>query len=313
MVSHALQCPRFYSKPGNQCAMKAPSAFSQWQGRLSDFIGRRIENLLRRRGALPHGSFDAFYADYEYNHLPTILLAYINQFHPEGILKPENLHLCRSTGGQEIFVCGFFRNKRHGSFLELGALDGLFASNTYFLEQALDWRGILIEADPLHLPALRRNRPRARVHQACILDREAELEFNANQMGGGGLIDYYEESRKTNLDIIRLKTRRLQDLLDEDGVRHLDYLSLDVEGSELAVLRSIDFQRTDITLIGVEVLAADDIPAMYAFLTAKGYRMVTRGRLNKVRARDLFFATAAYTEQHDIKTYALHEIQREEW
>lgn len=39
---------------------------------------------------------------------------------------------------------------------------------------------------------------------------------------GGGLINYHEESRRTNPDIIRLETRRLQDLLDEDGVRHLD-------------------------------------------------------------------------------------------
>lgn len=44
----------------------------------------------------------------------------------------------------------------------------------------------------------------------------------------------------------------LQELLDEHGIRDIDFLSVDVEGGEEAVLRSIDLKRTAIKLIVIE-------------------------------------------------------------
>ena len=58
-------------------------------------------------------------------------------------------HRCDSPNDLDIKVCNFFRSKEieKGFYIECGANNGIFQSNTFLLEQA-GWTGILIEADP---------------------------------------------------------------------------------------------------------------------------------------------------------------------
>jgi FkbM family methyltransferase len=44
----------------------------------------------------------------------------------------------------------------------------------------------------------------------------------------------------TGARLIEVPLRRLADILDENGVRKIDYLSVDTEGGELKILKSID-------------------------------------------------------------------------
>ena len=59
-----------------------------------------------------------------------------------------------------------------------------------------------------------------------------------------------------------MRCRPLSSLLQQANMEHIDYLSLDVEGSELDVLSSIDWARTTITLMTVE----DTTARIHAFL-----------------------------------------------
>ena len=45
----------------------------------------------------------------------------------------------------------FFYNKKHGTYLEMGGYDGLTFTNTLWLNKALGWRGMLIEASPVQV------------------------------------------------------------------------------------------------------------------------------------------------------------------
>ena len=56
----------------------------------------------------------------------------------------------------------FFQGQRNGLFAEMGALDGIALSNTYAFENAMNWTGVLIEANPTACTPLFRNRPHAR-------------------------------------------------------------------------------------------------------------------------------------------------------
>jgi hypothetical protein len=53
----------------------------------------------------------------------------------------------------------FFKNKKTGTYIELGAVDGIFQSNTKFFEDTLGWTGILIEPEPDKFKELTQNRP----------------------------------------------------------------------------------------------------------------------------------------------------------
>ena len=73
--------------------------------------------------------------------------------------------------GQDKIVDEYFRGKRHGVFVDIGAYDGLTFSNTLMLERERDWTGICIEPLPDIFAELRKNR-RCICVQACIGNRE---------------------------------------------------------------------------------------------------------------------------------------------
>jgi methyltransferase FkbM-like protein len=53
-------------------------------------------------------------------------------------------------------------------------------------------------------------------------------------------------------EVIPIQTRTLNDIAAECGLADVTYLSIDTEGSELAILQSIDFQRVFVHAITVE-------------------------------------------------------------
>lgn len=58
---------------------------------------------------------------------------------------------------------------RNGYFVDLGAYDGIYLSNTYLLERRYEWNGICIEANPATFMSLRSNR-RAKCVNAFVAD-----------------------------------------------------------------------------------------------------------------------------------------------
>ena len=65
-----------------------------------------------------------------------------------------------SQCGEDKFLNeNFFKGKTNGVYIEMGAVDGLFQSNTKFFEDQLNWTGILIEPQPNSFKKLQMNRP----------------------------------------------------------------------------------------------------------------------------------------------------------
>ena len=57
--------------------------------------------------------------------------------------------MSKSQLGQEIKVINFYKEKKNGYFIEIGASDGIELSNTYLLESEYKWNGICIEPIPI--------------------------------------------------------------------------------------------------------------------------------------------------------------------
>ena len=80
----------------------------------------------------------------------------------------------------------------------------------------------------------------------------------------GGLVEQMTKSLARHIDYHKsfesldyVQCFPLADLLAALGVNHVDYLSLDVQGAEAAILKTIDFHRLRIDMIGVEVFDDD--------------------------------------------------------
>jgi len=64
-----------------------------------------------------------------------------------------------SQAGQDYWVYGeVFNEKRNGFFLDIGAHDGIYLSNTLLLEKRYGWNGICIEGNPDTFVDLQQNR-----------------------------------------------------------------------------------------------------------------------------------------------------------
>lgn len=91
------------------------------------------------------------------------------------------------------------------------------------------------------------------------------------------------ELNNKSYEIIKMDMVTLQQLCDKHNISKVDYLSLDVEGSELKVLEGIDYAKLDIELIGVEINYKDDETKIYNILNKNGYTFITK-------CGDYFFA-----------------------
>jgi len=181
----------------------------------------------------------------------------------------------KSQIGQDKYVSEFFNNKRNGYFVELGATDGIELSNTYYFEKELGWKGICIEPNPIHAESLKNNRSCDTDTSLVFSESGKELEFsNVSYSELSGITAHIGNLGECTVEnIVKMRTRTLTEVMDEHKApSYIDYLSLDTEGSELEVLKGIDFRKYIFGYITVEHNLREPIRTeIRDFLYSKGY------------------------------------------
>ena len=185
----------------------------------------------------------------------------------------------------ELLETHVFKGYRRGVFVDVGAWDGVVFNNTLFFERERGWTGLNIEPLPDLYAKLSVNRPLCRNINVAIADRDGEGEFLAISGDTSMLsglkenydarhlkrIDQETTALKTETTVLQVPIKRLDTLFRETGVQRVHYLSIDAEGSEFPVLRSIDFGYTYIDVIGLEVNYPDTAQEMLQYLYDRGY------------------------------------------
>jgi FkbM family methyltransferase len=166
-----------------------------------------------------------------------------------------NAQLC-----QDLWVLWETGSKRDGYFVEFGATNGVDLSNTCLLERSYGWRGILAEPFAVWHADLASNRT-AHIDHRCVWKRSGEqLQFTATPdmpeyagVSACAFDDLHAPLRARGARLTQVQSVSLQDLLREHRApAHIDYLSIDTEGSELDILQAFDFDAWRIDLITVE-------------------------------------------------------------
>jgi FkbM family methyltransferase len=138
-----------------------------------------------------------------------------------------------------------------GFFVEAGAYEGLYASNTYYLERIKGWRGVLIEPIPQYAQRCVRRRPRSHVVQCALVSpafssKTVTMTFShsASRVRCAEETDVAavspDETTKSRTCSVEVAARTLTSVLAELEVPSIDFLSLDVEGYESEVLAGLD-------------------------------------------------------------------------
>jgi FkbM family methyltransferase len=127
--------------------------------------------------------------------------------------------------------------KRNGFFIDLGAHEPRKWSNTYFFEQCLGWQGICVEANPYLAKGFKGTR-NCIMEQTCISDTATQMWFKPDGPVGEVLSYIPTRSEITSQRLIKVPCTTLDKLFEKHKVKHVDFISIDVEGLELSILKS---------------------------------------------------------------------------
>ncbi len=188
-----------------------------------------------------------------------------------------------SQSGQDKFLNDeILKHRTGGVFLELGGYDGLTGSNSLFFEKELGWTGLLIEPSPANFAKATSVRGCSCLNAAVGSPTPfAEfLEIRAGYTQSGGLLaniapDLLERIRQHpehDERIAKIPVRSIREILADAGIEHIDYVSLDVEGGEMAVLEEFPFETIPVEVWTIENIT--DSPEIPSFMAGKGYEVI---------------------------------------
>lgn len=194
-----------------------------------------------------------------------------------------------SQAGQDYFLeNNIFKGYKNGIFMDVGAHNGVNINNTLFFEKNHGWTGINIEPIKEVFDKLMENRPKCTNLNCAIdlIDGTAEFVCNTGYTEMlSGLKNQYDPRHRNRMknelkryggstNIIQVQTKRIETICDEYNTKHINYLSIDVEGAEFNVIKSINFDKVFIDVIGFENNFYDKSLFIIAYLQEKGYKMV---------------------------------------
>jgi FkbM family methyltransferase len=142
-------------------------------------------------------------------------------------------------------------------FVEFGATDGVTLSNSYLLEKK-GWEGLLAEPDKNWHAKLFQNRS-ALIDTRCIYSISGKtIPFRESEIGElSGIIEFADNDGWSNVrslgTVHEVETVSLQDFLEQNHAPHvINFLSIDTEGSEFAIIEDFDFSKWDIRFVSIE-------------------------------------------------------------
>ena len=207
-----------------------------------------------------------------------------------------------SQNSEDVLLARCFEGENQGFYVDVGAEDPVEGSITrHFYERG--WNGINIEPVPFFFDRLANDRPRD-INLNCVASDRDDQTLNLCISEGTGLSTLEaerQEALESNPDHevqrIEVQSQTLSTILNSHATQRIDFLKIDVEGHELAVLRGLDLSSHHPRVIVIETtlpsmhpggrvpmqerpVAAHDFEAIDHLITAAGYRRVYFDGLN---------------------------------
>jgi hypothetical protein len=211
-----------------------------------------------------------------------------------------------------------------GFFIEAGAYDGEAFSNSLYFETRRKWSGLLIEPNPHLVRKIRRLNRKCMVINAgiSITNETSSIPF---KLAGplGGFVSHYTAEHSERVDreirnkefwmsgeegsgkVINIPCYPLHKLLVDVGNTDMvvDYFSLDTEGSEVAILRAIDFDKVTIGIMTIEFAfqEANRLKDITDVMSSKGFVQHSLLALDVIFYNPKYFVRKGLTIPFHIK------------
>ena len=183
-----------------------------------------------------------------------------------------------------------FKGLKNGFFIDVGANDGITINNTLYFEEINNWTGINIEPIKEVYDKLIINRSKCININCAVSNYNGTAEFICNSGYTemiSGLKNEFDERHMNRLnnelkycggssEIIIVDTKRLETICDTHNINHINYLSIDVEGAEFEVIKSINFNKVFIDVIGFENNYDDKSEPIIKYLEENDYFIINK-------------------------------------
>lgn len=209
----------------------------------------------------------------------------INIYSIKEIFDAKNIHF--SLEGEDIVLNSIFENKKKGFYVDIGANHPKKHSNTYMFYKK-GWRGMNVDAAPGSMRLFRIFRSRDINIESPISYKVEDLNyymFDDPRLNSFSKELSYEREKNTKykiIKIIKIKTTTLQDIFEKYlpiGIE-IDFLTVDVEGYDMNVLKSNDWNKYKPRVIVIEQLPDPNNSIVnseiYLFLKNKSYNLIAK-------------------------------------
>ncbi|SDB36742.1 FkbM family methyltransferase [Bauldia litoralis] len=185
-----------------------------------------------------------------------------------------------------------FRGMRDGTFIDIGANDGVFYSNSVMFERDRGWSGVCVEPNPAVFPKLIAQRGCPCVNAAVGAERGVlpfEQVVGYGQMLSGlkgkasrahdGRIQHAVEERGSVVKTIDVDVITFPDIIRQHDIKNVDLLTVDTEGNEPEILATIAEADVMVHVIDVECNDDSDVPILTDVLGDQ-FKLIARHRFD---------------------------------
>ena len=172
-----------------------------------------------------------------------------------------------SQFGEDKFLYNLFEKNYVGKYLDVGCFHPTKHNNTSLFYKN-GWQGINIDLNPLTIDLFNFMRPNDININTAVSNEESEKTLfflsennTQNTLSENQLLFLKKHHNLRDEEIIKKKiqTRRLDNILEENNFDNIDFMNLDVEGHELEVLKTINFKKTKLKYLCIEMINHNDL------------------------------------------------------
>ena len=186
--------------------------------------------------------------------------------------KKPNIHY--GEFGEDIMVNRFFKNKEIGLYIDIGAYHPFKGSLTQKLYKK-GWHGVNIDISKTSIDLFKIARPKD-ININCAIGKVTEetIFFENSKINQQNSLIRQNLNQKE----VEIKCYELNDILIFNKIEKVDYINIDTEGTELDVLKGLNFQKIKPSLLTIEDndfdLDSDSKKEKIAYMKNQGYVLI---------------------------------------
>jgi FkbM family methyltransferase len=221
------------------------------------------------------------------------------------VIPPPYVPASYSQAGEDAVLRFLFADKRVNriSYLEIGTNIPDHGNNTY-LFYCNGSRGVCVEADKTLIHDIIKVRPEDKVLNVGVsIESNTEAEFYIFDSKGINTFDKAEAEKRAAsgnykiTEVVKVPLIDINTVIKDHFDQYPDLLSIDIEGLDLPVLKTLDFKKYPIPVICIETctysenhIRKKDI-TIAEFMLSKGYEIYADTYINTIFVNKDWFHT----------------------